>query len=136
MMFPKISSFKSNLQYHLSGGIVNLHWSVSKCLFVVLKIGNKIKFYKGSNQADIFLYSDQKAILLAFGLFSIKTDKVQIKVNNLKNAYRTYKFSGHSFKINRDINTSRIKNLNPLRTNTNFNLQNINFTLKEININQ
>lgn len=129
MAKPNIISFKTNYAYHLSGAVVCLEWEAINYLFIVLRVGKKIKFLRKKNAADVFLYSNEKAKLFAFGIFSVKSKEIQIKVNNTNEVASLYKVLDSSYELNDNIANSE-------PTNMNVSLTNIDFKIKDFNLKQ
>jgi hypothetical protein len=125
----KIISFKTTSAYHLAGSLVRLDWKVKGHLFVVLKIGNKFKFFRKKNKADIFLYTKEKVKIYAIGLFSVKSKEIEIVIHNTNKTSETYQVLDNSIELNSNIKSSSIKDME-------VSLTNINFKIKDINLNQ
>ena len=129
MAKPKIISFKTTSAYHLAGSLVRLQWKVQGHLFCVLKIGNKFKFFRKKNKADIFLYTKEKVKIYAIGLFSVKSKEIEIVIYNTNKISETYLVLDNSVELNSNIKSSNIKDME-------VSLTNINFKIKDINLNQ
>ena len=136
MAKPKIISFKTTFAYHLSGAVVRLEWEVINHLFIILKIGKKIKFLRKKSAADVFLYSNAKAKLFAVGAFSVKSKEIKIIVQNTNQVGTRYKFLDSTYELNDNIEASELTNMNVSITNTNVSLTNIDFKIKNINLKQ
>ena len=129
MAKPRIISFKTNSAYHLAGSLVRLQWKVKGHFFVVLKIGNKIKFFSKKNKVDIFLYANEKAKLYAIGDFAMTSKEIEIVIHNSNKTKQTYQLKDNPVELNSNINSSDIKDMD-------VSLTNINFKIKDINLNQ
>lgn len=136
MPIPKIISFKTSFAYHLSGAIVRLEWEALNYLFIVLRVGKKIKFLSKKSAADVFLYSNAKAKLYAVGAFSIKSKEIKIIVQNINEVTNRYKVLDCAYELNENIESSELTNMNLSITNTNLSLTKIDFKIKEINLKQ
>ena len=129
MAKPKIISFKTASAYHLAGSLVRLQWKVKGHFFVVLRIGKKIKFFSKQNKVDLFLYANEKAKLYAIGDFAIISKEIEIVIHNTNKTSETYQVLDNSVELNSNIKSSNIKNMD-------ISLTNINFKIKDINLNQ
>ena len=125
----KIISFKTESAYHLAGSLVHLEWKVKGYFFVILRLGKKIKFFSKKDKVDLFLYANEKAKLYAIGDFSINSKEIEIIIHNTNKTKQTYKFKDIPVELNDNINSSQIKDLD-------VSLTNINFKIKDINVNQ
>mgnify|MGYP003979861303 CR=1 FL=1 len=126
MAKPKIISFKTTYNYHLSGCLARLEWKVQNHFFVILKIGKKIKFFSKKNKVDLFLYANEKAKLYAIGDFSISSKEIEVVINKANKTSQTYQLKDHSVDFNDNIDSSEIKEINVSLTNINFEIKNIN----------
>ena len=126
---PKIISFKTASAYHLAGSLVRLEWKVKGHFFVVLRVGKKIKFFSKKNKADLFLYANEKAKLYAIGDFAIKSKDIEIVIHNTNKTKQIYQLADNSLELNANIGSSRIIDMD-------VSLTNINFKIKDINLNQ
>jgi hypothetical protein len=129
MAKPKIISFKTASAYHLAGSLVRLQWKVKGHFFVVLRIGKKIKFFSKQNKVDLFLYANEKAKLYAIGDFAIISKEIEIVIHNTNKTSATYQVLDNSVELNSNIDSSQIKDMD-------VSLTNINFKIKDINLNQ
>jgi len=136
MLIPKIISFKTTYAYHLSGAVVRLEWVVKNNILIVLKIGKKIKFLRKKSTADVFLYSNTKVKLYAFGAFSLKSKEIQVRLQNTNEVASSYKFLDSKYELNDRIANSELTNMNLSITNTNLSLTNIDFKIKDFNLKQ
>ena len=136
MAKPNIISFKTSYAYHLSGAVVRLEWEAINYLFIVLRIGKKIKFLRKKNAADVFLYSNTKAKLYAIGAFSLKSKEIQIRLQNTNEVASSYKVLDSKYELNDSIANSELANMNLSITNTNLSLTKLDFKIKEINLKQ
>jgi len=125
----KIISFKTASAYHLAGSLVRLQWKVKGHFFIVLRIGNKIKFFTKKNKADVFLYANEKAKLYAIGDFAISSKEIEIVIHNTNKTSAIYQLLDNSVELNSSIDSSVIKDMD-------VSLTNINFKIKDINLNQ
>tara|TARA_B100000900_G_scaffold294607_1_gene253351 strand:+ start:8493 stop:8888 length:396 start_codon:yes stop_codon:yes gene_type:complete len=129
MAKPKIISFKTASAYHLAGSLVHLEWEVKGHFFVMLKVGKKIKFFSKNNKADLFLYANEKAKLYAIGDFAISTKEIDIVIQNTNTIKQTYQLKDNVVVLNDSIDSTKINDID-------MSLSNINFKIKDININQ
>jgi hypothetical protein len=129
MVKPKIISFKTASAYHLAGSLVRLQWKVKGHFFVVLRVGKKIKFYSKKNKVDLFLYSNEKATLYAIGDFAIRSKEIEIVIHNTNKTTQIYQVVDNSVELNDNIDSSQIIDMD-------VSLTNINFKIKDINLNQ
>ena len=129
MASPKIISFKTASAYHLAGSLVRLEWKVKGHFFIVLRVGNKIKFFTKKNKADVFLYANEKAKLYAIGDFAISSKEIEIVIHNTNKTKQTYQLKDNPVELNSNIDSSQIRNMD-------VSLTNINFKIKDINLNQ
>ena len=136
MAKPNIISFKTSYAYHLSGAVVRLEWEAINYLFIVLRIGKKIKFLRKKSAADVFLYSNTKAKLYAVGAYSIKSKEIKIIIQNINEVTNRYKVLDCAYELNENIESSELTNMNLSITNTNLSLTNLDFKIKEINLKQ
>ena len=136
MAKPNIISFKTTYAYHLSGGVVRLEWEAINYIFIVLRIGKKIKFLRKKSAADVFLYSNAKAKLYAFGVLSVKTKEIPIRVHNTNESGVRYKVMDSTYELNERIANSELTSMNLSITNTNLSLTNIDFKIKDFNLKQ
>lgn len=136
MAKPNIISFKTSYSYHLSGAVVRLEWEAINYLFIVLRIGKKIKFLRKKNAADLFLYSNAKAKLYAIGAFSLKSKEILIRLQNTNEVASVYKVLDSTYELNDRIANSELTNMNLSITNTNLSLTNIDFKIKDFNLKQ
>lgn len=136
MAKPKIISFKTTYAYHLSGAVVRLEWEAINNLFIVLRVGKKINFLRKKSTADVFLYSNAKAKLYAFGAFSVKSKEIQIRVHNTNEVASRYKVLDSTYELNDDIANTELTNMNSSIINTNISISNIDFKVIDINLNQ
>lgn len=128
MKKPKITSLQSTSFYHLSGCIVNIEWKVKNHFFVVLKIGNKIKFFYKKNKISVFLYTSEKVKLYAIGDFAIDTREIDIIVRNSSRVKSNYQITDQSIEMNDNISSTLLKD-------NDISLSNIDFTIKDIKLN-
>tara|TARA_B100000035_G_C20985692_1_gene547693 strand:- start:839 stop:1255 length:417 start_codon:yes stop_codon:yes gene_type:complete len=136
MSKPNIISFKTSHAYHLSGAVVRLEWEAINYLFIILRIGKKIKFLRKKSAADVFLYSNAKAKLYAFGAFSVKSKEIPIRVHSTNELGVRYKVMDSTYELNERIANSELTNMNISITNTNLSLTNIDFKIKDFNLKQ
>jgi len=129
MAKPKIISFKTASAYHLAGSLVRLEWKVKGHFFVVLRVGKKIKFFSKKNKVDLFLYANEKAKLYAIGDFAISTKEIAIVIHNTNKTSETYQLKDNLVEFNSNIDSSQIRDID-------VSLKNINFKIKDINLNQ
>lgn len=128
MKKPKITSLQSTSFYHLSGSIVNIEWKVKNHFFVVLKIGNKIKFFYKKNKICVFLYTSEKVKLYAIGDFAIDTREIDIIVRNSSRVKSNYQITDQSIEMNDNISSTSLKD-------NDISLSNVDFTIKDIKLN-
>ena len=129
MAKPKILSFKTSSAYHLAGSLVRLEWEVKDHFFVILRVGKNVKFFYKKNKVDLFLYDNEKAKLYAIGDFAISTKEIDIVIQNTNTIKQTYKLKNNVVVLNDSIDSTKICSVD-------MSLSNINFKLKDININQ
>ena len=129
MAKPKIISFKTASAYHLAGSLVRLEWKVKGHFFVILRVGKNVKFFYKKNKVDLFLYDNEKAKLYAIGDFAISTKEIDIVIQNTNTIKQTYKLKNNVVVLNDSIDSTKICSVD-------MSLSNINFKLKDININQ
>lgn len=129
MAKPKILSFKTSSAYHLAGSLVRLEWEVKGHFFVILRVGKNVKFFYKKNKVDLFLYDNEKAKLYAIGDFAISTKEIDIVIQNTNTIKQTYKLKNNVVVLNDSIDSTKICSVD-------MSLSNINFKLKDININQ
>jgi hypothetical protein len=129
MAKPRIISFKTASAYHLAGSLVRLEWKVKSTLFCILKIGKKIKLFSKKNKVDLFLYANEKAKLYAIGDFAIISKEIEIVIHNTNKTKQTYQLKDNPVELNSNIESSEIKDME-------VSLTNINFKIKDINLNQ
>ena len=125
----KIISFKTASAYHLAGSLVRLEWKVKGHFFVILKIGRKLNFFTKKSKADLFLYDNEKAKLYAIGVFAISSKEIEIVIRNTNKTKQTYQLKDNPVELNSNINSSQIRDID-------VSLTNINFKIKDINLNQ
>ena len=125
----KIISFKTASAYHLAGSLVRLQWKVKGHLFCILKIGNKFRFFSKKNKVDLFLYANEKAKLYAIGILSVNSKEIEIVIHNTNKTKQTYQLKDNPVELNSNINSSQIRDID-------VSLTNINFKIKDINLNQ
>ena len=129
MAKPKILSFKTSSAYHLAGSLVRLEWEVKGHFFVILRVGKNVKFFYKKNKVDLFLYDNEKAKLYAIGDFAISTKEIDIVIQNTNTIKQTYQLKDNLVELNNNIDSTKICSVD-------MSLSNINFKLKDININQ
>ena len=129
MAKPKIISFKTASAYHLAGSLVRLEWKVKGHFFVILRVGKNVKFFYKKNKVDLFLYDNQKAKLYAIGDFAISTKEIDIVIQNTNTIKQTYQLKDNLVELNSNIDSTKICSVD-------MSLSNINFKLKDININK
>ena len=125
----KITSLKSSSRYHISGCTVKIEWKVQNYFFVILRIGNKFRFFHKKNHISLFLYNSQNVKLYAFGDFSFDKKKLSIlvrKPNKIKNNYKLLK---KPIRLNDTISSVLLRD-------NNVSIANINFNIKEIKLNK
>ena len=98
-------------------------------IFIILKVGRKLKFFTKKSKADLFLYANEKAKLYAIGDFSIISKEIEIVIHNTNKTSATYQVLDNSVELNSNIDSSQIKDMD-------VSLTNINFKIKDINLNQ
>ena len=96
--------------------------------FVVLKIGNKIKFFYKKNKISVFLYTSEKVKLYAIGDFAIDTREIDIIVRNSSRVKSNYQITDQSIEMNDNISSTLLKD-------NDISLSNIDFTIKDIKLN-
>lgn len=128
----KIISFKTASAYHLAGSLVRLEWKVKGHFFVILRVGNKIKLFRKTTSADLFLYSNKKAKLYAVNMFSYNVTELDIIIHNTNKSNNTYRLKdnqssikNNNIELNTEINSSRVKDMNVSFTNIHFNVKDI-----------
>ena len=84
----------------------------------------------------MFLYSNAKAKLYAFGIFSVKSKEIPIRVHNTNELGVRYKVMDSTYELNERIANSELTNMNLSITNTNLSLTNIDFKIKDFNLKQ
>tara|TARA_B100000003_G_C10645476_1_gene256824 strand:- start:5 stop:400 length:396 start_codon:yes stop_codon:yes gene_type:complete len=129
MAKPKIISFKTASAYHLAGSLVRLEWKVKGHFFVILRVGKNVKFFYKKNKVDLFLYDNEKAKLYAIGDFAISTKEIDIVIQNTNTIKQTYQLKDNLVELNNNIDSTKICSVD-------MSLSNINFKLKDININK
>ena len=129
MAKPKIISFKTASAYHLAGSLVRLEWKVKDHFFVILRVGKNVKFFYKKNKVDLFLYDNEKAKLYAIGDFAISTKEIDIVIQNTNTIKQTYQLKDNLVELNNNIDSTKICSVD-------MSLSNINFKLKDININK
>ena len=139
MSDAKIISFKTNSPYHLSGCPITLEWKAENCFYVILKIGNKIKlFKKNENTVDVILYTNRKIKIYGIGNFSIDSKELHLNVRNIEKTEKTFQVLENSVSLNQSIDSLRLnQKINScIIKDIDTSIKNINFTVKDIKINQ
>ena len=108
---------------------MRLEWEVKGHFFVILRVGKNVKFFYKKNKVDLFLYDNEKAKLYAIGDFAISTKEIDIVIQNTNTIKQTYKLKNNVVVLNDSIDSTKICSVD-------MSLSNINFKLKDININQ
>ena len=128
----KIISFKTASAYHLAGSLVRLEWEVQGHLFIILRVGYKIKLFRKTTSADLFLYSNKKAKLYAVNIFSFNATELNIIIHNTNKSNNIYRLKdnqssikNNNIELNTEINSSRVKDMNVSFTNIHFNVKDI-----------
>ena len=81
------------------------------------------------NKVDLFLYANEKAKLYAIGDFAMTSKEIEIVIHNSNKTKQTYQLKDNPVELNSNINSSDIKDMD-------VSLTNINFKIKDINLNQ
>ena len=82
-----------------------------------------------SNNALYFLYDNEKPKLYAIGDFAISTKEIDIVIQNTNTIKQTYQLKDNLVELNSNIDSTKICSVD-------MSLSNINFKLKDININK
>jgi hypothetical protein len=129
MAKASIISFKTASAYHLAGSLVRLEWKVKGHFFVILRVGKKIKFFSKKNKVDLLLYANEKAKLYAIGDFVICSKEIEVVIHNTNKTKQIYQLKDNPVALNANIDSTQIKDMD-------VSITNINFKIKDINLNQ
>ena len=108
---------------------MRLEWKVKGHFFVILRVGKNVKFFYKKNKVDLFLYDNEKPKLYAIGDFAISTKEIDIVIQNTNTIKQTYQLKDNLVELNNNIDSTKICSVD-------MSLSNINFKLKDININK